>query len=62
MYGIIKYRTLQTTDNRSYCIRRVKDTKCFEKKNLNFQSKNTKDYNQQAQHQLDVTVQPRYTS
>ena len=32
------------------------------KKNLNSQSKNTKDYTQQAQHQLDFTVQPSYTS
>ena len=30
--------------------------------NLNSQSKNTKDYTQQAQHQLDFTVPPRCTS
>ena len=30
MYGIIKYRTLQTTYNRSYCSHRMKDTKSFE--------------------------------
>ena len=31
-------------------------------KNLNSQSKNTKDYTQQAQHQLNLMVQPSYTS
>ena len=30
MYGIIKYRTLQTTYNRSYCSHKMKDTKSFE--------------------------------
>ena len=61
MYDIIKYRTLQTTYNRSYYSRRTKDTKSFEKKNLNPQSQDTKDYTQQTQHQLDFMVQARYT-
>ena len=39
-----------------------KTQKVLRKINLSSQSKNTKDYTQQAQHQLDFTVQPRYTS
>ena len=48
-----------TTDPTAAIERKIR----FEKnKNLNSQSKNTKDYTQQAQYQLDFTVQPRYTS
>ena len=40
-----------------------KDTKSFVKnKYLNSHSRNTKDFNQQAQHQLDFMLHPRYTS
>ena len=33
--------------------------KVCQNKNLNFHSRNTKDYNQQAQHQLDFMVHPK---
>ena len=49
-----------TTDPTAATERKIQ--KVLRKINLSSQSKNTKDHTQQAQHQLDFTVQPRYTS
>ena len=49
-----------TTDPTAATERKIQ--KVLRKINLSSQSKNTKDYTQQAQHQLDFTVQPSYTS
>ena len=55
MYDVIKYRTFRKSYSRSYCSHREKDLK-------NSQSRNTKDFSLQAQHQLNFTVKPKYTS
>ena len=49
-----------TTDPTGVTERKIQ--KVLRKKSLNSQSKNTKDFTQQAQHQLDFTEQPTYTS
>ena len=48
-----------TADSAAATERKIQ--KIFKKQNLNSQSRFTKHYTQQAQHQLDYTVQPKYT-
>ena len=62
MYGIIKYRTLQTADTTDpSAATEQKIQKVLRKRKSENRCQNTRDYTQQTQHQLDFTVQPRYT-